>query len=197
MNEKYRRILMRMAELEEELLEELHKQEQRMREQIEDSKVIIQHKVEDVQQELKVHVLPWLLNCKIRNLASAPFIYAVAVPLFFLDICLCLYQLICFPLYGIPKVKRQKYFIFDRHRLDYLNVIEKFNCLYCGYANGVIAFAREIASRTEQYWCPIKHRRKRHQPHQRYGHFIDYGDGENYRRKAKHLREQLKDNPRD
>ena len=28
---------------------------------------------------------------------------------------------------------------------------KKLNCVYCGYANGVIGHAREIAARTEQY----------------------------------------------
>jgi len=32
----------------------------------------------------------------------------------------------------------------DRHHLAYLNVIEKLNCEYCGYANGVFAYVREI-----------------------------------------------------
>jgi hypothetical protein len=28
------------------------------------------------------------------------------------------------------------------------------------YANGVFAYVREVGSRTEQYWCPIKHARR-------------------------------------
>jgi hypothetical protein len=43
---------------------------------------------------------------------------------------------------------------FDRRKLAYLNAIEKLNC---DYANGILTYAREIASRTEQFWCPIKH----------------------------------------
>jgi hypothetical protein len=31
----------------------------------------------------------------------------------------------------------------DRHRLGYLNVIEKANCVYCSYANGVVAYVRD------------------------------------------------------
>lgn len=44
--------------------------------------------------------------------------------------------------------------------LSYLNAIEKLNCVYCGYGNGVIAYGREIIARTEQFWCPIKHASK-------------------------------------
>ena len=63
----------------------------------------------------------------------------------------------CFPIYGIERVQRRRYFAIDRHTLAYLNAIEKANCLYCSHANGVIAYVREVAARTEQYWCPIKH----------------------------------------
>ena len=58
---------------------------------------------------------------------------------------------------AFAQVKRSEYVIIDRNHLSYLNLIEAFNCVYCGYANGVIAYVREIASRTEQHWCPIKH----------------------------------------
>jgi hypothetical protein len=43
--------------------------------------------------------------------------------------------------------------------MAYLNPVERVHCLYRSYANGVIAFGREIAARTEQYWCPIKNSR--------------------------------------
>ena len=55
------------------------------------------------------------------------------------------YQAICFPVYKIPKVRRRDYLVFDRHHLAYLNIIEKINCAYCSYANGAIAFMREVA----------------------------------------------------
>lgn len=48
----------------------------------------------------------------------------------------------------------------DLQKLVYLNGIEKFNCLSCGYGYGVISYTREIIARTEQYWCPIKHARR-------------------------------------
>jgi hypothetical protein len=52
----------------------------------------------------------------------------------------------------------------------------------------VIAFAREVASRTEVYWCPIKHARRVLGPHPHYQGFADFGDAEGFR---KHL--DLKD----
>jgi hypothetical protein len=72
------------------------------------------------------------------------------------------FQWICFPIH----VSRAcRYVVVDRHRLAYLNVIEKANCMCCSYGNGVIAYVSEIAARTEQYWCPIKPSRCVAAPH--------------------------------
>ena len=64
--------------------------------------------------------------------------------------------------------------------LAYLNLFEKFNCIYCGYGNGVLSYAREISARTEQYWCPVKHARRVKNPHDRYASFIGYGEAEDF-----------------
>ena len=42
---------------------------------------------------------------------------------------------------------------------------------------------RTASSRTEQYWCPIKHARRAIAAHERYNLFADYGDAEAFRRK--------------
>jgi hypothetical protein len=83
--------------------------------------------------------------------------------------------------------------VVDRHRLAYLNTIEKLNCVYCGYGNGVIAYAHEVIARTEQYWCPIRHARRVHGAHERYPDFFDYGDAEAYRSGRARLRGRLQD----
>ena len=80
----------------------------------------------------------------------------------------------------------------DRHRLAYLNGLEKLNCLYCSYANGVIAYVRDIAARTEQYWCPIRHARRVRHPHERYESFAAYGDAAGFRRTLPSQRAALK-----
>lgn len=71
-----------------------------------------------------------------------------------------IYQAVCFPAYGLVKVRRIDYLVFDRRHLAYLNALEKLNCAYCSYANGIIAFVREVAGLTEKHWCPIKHARR-------------------------------------
>jgi hypothetical protein len=88
--------------------------------------------------------------------------------------------------------------ILDRQKLRYLNTMERLNCAYCGYVNGVIAHVQEIAGRTEQHWCPIKHAVRLKMMHSRYQHFLDYGDAEQYRKRIEEVRcdfEDLKRKP--
>ena len=122
----------------------------------------------------------------------APVIYSLLVPVALLDAWLWLYQAACFPIYRIKKVDRSLYVRLDRGHLQYLNWIEGLNCNYCGYCNGVIAYAHEVASRTEQYFCPIKHALKQEGAHARYKDFLDFGDAASYREKWKKLRDELR-----
>jgi len=101
-----------------------------------------------------------------------------------LDAAVAIYQLVCFPIYGIPKVRRKDYLVFDRGRLAYLNTIEKVGCIYCSYANGLLALVTEIAARTEQHFCPIKHARRLAKMHSRYANFLPYGDARAYREQS-------------
>ncbi len=124
----------------------------------------------------------------IRHFLSIPFIYSIIIPAVILDVFMTVYQLVCFPLYRIPKVKRRDYITYDRQFLDYLNVIQKFNCIYCSYVNGLFAYASEIAARTERYWCPVKaaHRPKAH--HTWYSDFADYGSPEEWEQRFNDLK---------
>lgn len=95
----------------------------------------------------------------LRHLLAGVFIYGMALPLVFLDICAEIYHRVTFPLYGIPYVKRAAYITYDREKLAYLNAAQKFNCLYCSYANGLIRYCAEIGARSEKYWCAIQHQK--------------------------------------
>ncbi len=120
---------------------------------------------------------------------TAPVVYGMIVPLALTDLCVTLYQHICFPVFRMARVRRSDYVVVDRHRLGYLNALEKLNCAYCGYGNGVIAYVREIASRTEQYFCPIKHAISVPGSHSRYFRFVEYGDARAYREQLAQLRQ--------
>ena len=122
---------------------------------------------------------------------TAPVIYSLIVPLILVDIWVSLYQAICFRAYGISRVRRADYVVLDRQYLAYLNWIEAANCMFCAYANGLVGYVREISSRTEQYWCPIKHALKVYDPHKRYYQFLEYGDADGYRARLATFRKQL------
>ncbi|MBI3701267.1 MAG: hypothetical protein HY242_12585 [Afipia sp.] len=132
---------------------------------------------------LRIGVAKYVVNASPLVILTAPVIYSMIVPFALLDLFLTVYQLICFPIYGIERVKRSDYFIFDRAHLAYLNIVEKINCAYCSYGNGLMAYASEIAGRTEQYWCPIKHARKAISTHEHYSQFAEFGDAKSFRKK--------------
>jgi hypothetical protein len=123
---------------------------------------------------------------------TAPVVYSVIVPFALLDVWIALYQAICFRAWGVRPVRRRDYFAVDRHRLTYLNAVEKLNCLFCSYANGLLAYVSEVAARTEQYWCPIKHARRVRGRHARARRFTRYGDAAAYRRELPVLRSAIK-----
>lgn len=88
---------------------------------------------------------------------SMPFIYGMIIPAVIWHICVEIYHQVCFRLYGIELVNSKLYIFLDRHHLKKLSSMQKLNCLYCGYVNGLLAYSAAIASETEKYWCAIKH----------------------------------------
>ena len=193
MQNKISELVDKIAKLENQLLGELEQQQEEFKYRLEGTKVKFDEASLEAHRLLRVAVLPWLLSSKVRHIISVPFIYGMIIPIAFIDITITLYQHICFRLFNIARVDRSKYVVMDRNQLPYLNVIEKFNCLYCGYGNGVISYTREVIARTEQYWCPIKHARKVVGTHRRYRNFVAYGDGENYGTQLIKLRDELRE----
>jgi hypothetical protein len=180
MNEQINQILAQIAQLEEDLRSALHAQESRIFFQINGKRVEFEQSVKTAHRTLKKNVFRWLVTNRPQNLITGPIIYGMAVPMLLLDTLVTAYQWVCFPIYGITKVRRSDYIVFDRHHLGYLNFIEKFHCTYCEYGNGLMAYMVEILARTEEYFCPIKHAHKVLGTHARYKHFLDYGDATDY-----------------
>lgn len=129
---------------------------------------------------------------RFRNILAAPVLYALIIPMVFLDLSVTLYQALCFPLFGIQKSRRQDFISVSRHRLPYLNIIEKIHCVYCEYINGLLAFVTDVASKTEQYFCPIKYARKVIAAHARYDGFQEYGENINFHESLKAYRLALR-----
>jgi len=192
MNEIIRNLLAQITELEDELHKAIQVQQVELRYQIKGTRVRFEKSIREAHRKFKTGYIRWLRQSQPRNVISAPFIYSMIFPVVLLDLWVSLYQRICFPLYQMPKVQRSMYIIVDRHHLAYLNIFEKLNCIYCGYVGGVFSYVREIAARTEQYWCPLKHARKVLDPHRRYARFADYGNAEGYQELIEQLRDKLR-----
>lgn len=184
-------LIRRIKELQEELEVELRKRREEFSFIVEEKRVRFAAEVARQQRRLKTGWLRYLIEARPLNVLTAPLIYLGFVPFAALDLFLTVYQAVCFRAYGIPRVKRGDYLVFDREDLPYLNVIEKFNCFYCSYGNGLMAYGREITARTEQYWCPIKHARRILATHDRYPRFFEYGDAESYRLGLERLRAEF------
>ncbi len=180
MNSKIESLLAKMRALETELEAAFHEREDDLLYNIKGRRVRFERQIKSAHRQMKIRWADYLRQTPPRHLLSAPIIYAMAAPLVLLDASLFIYQQVCFRAYRIPRVRRADYVVIDRHMLAYLNLFEKFNCIYCGYGNGVLSFAREISARTEQYWCPIKHARRVANPHDRYASFIAYGEAEGF-----------------
>jgi len=113
----------------------------------------------------------------LKHIISAPFIYFGIFPTILLDFSIEVYHRICFPLYNLEYVKRSNYIKIDRHKLSYLNPIDKVNCMYCGYVNGFFAYGSEIVARTEDYWCGIQHKKsKGFKAPKHHENFVKYDD---------------------
>nr|CBX31788.1 hypothetical protein N47_N26130 [uncultured Desulfobacterium sp.] len=171
----------------------MQKKEEEFFYQIKGNKIFFEKETKEYHKTLATKLYKYILNITLWDILTVPFIWICIIPAVFLDLFVSIYQLICFKVYDIPKVKRNEYIVIDHQSLAYLNIIEKLNCVYCGYFNGLIAYIQEIGARTEQYWCPIKHARKLKSIHSRYQKFFEFGDGQEYKKKFEAMRKDYSD----
>jgi hypothetical protein len=182
-------LMKKMRSVEAEIETELARRQEELRFRFENSRIVFEDEALRVHRVIKTRVSRYLSQANPLVMLTAPVIYSLLIPIAFLDVFVIIYQATCFPVYKIPQVRRRDYLVFDRHHLAYLNIIEKINCAYCSYANGAISFAREVAARTEVYWCPIKHARRILGPHPHYQGFADFGDAEGYRKQQNSMKD--------
>jgi hypothetical protein len=191
MNPKISELLDRIKKMELEIELEMKRKRSELRVDFDETRVRFEHEVLEQQRRFKTGVIAYLLSANLMSVLTAPVTYALFFPIALLDFSITVYQHICFRAYGLPRVKRSDYFVYDRAHLAYLNLIEKINCAYCSYGNGVMAYGREVVARTEQYWCPIKHARKIMAAHPYYTGFVDFGDAQCYKDQLENLRTEL------
>ena len=191
MNDHIQQLLEQITALEDDLRKALSEQQSSVFFQIKGKRVEFEQSIKQTHRRLKQNFFHWLVTNRPQNLITGPIIYSMIIPLLVTDLFVSFYQMTCFPIYGIKKVRRDDYIIFDRQQLHYLNFIEKFHCTYCAYGSGMISYVSEIIARTEQYFCPIKHARKILGTHKRYAQFLEYGAAENYQAKLEAFRRDL------
>jgi len=184
-------LIERMRGLEGEVQAEYGKRRADFKLVIEQKRIQFGQDVLELRRRSKRSVFRYVIGTKPLEWLAVPVIWLGILPMLLLDLFLFLFQAVCFPAYKIPKVKRSAYLALDRGDIPYLNFIEKLNCAYCGYANGLAGYFREIAARTEQYWCPIKHARRIVAAHDYYPNFFEHGDAEAYRLGLERLRSAL------
>lgn len=145
-----------------------------MGENTQENRFVAPPQIKSADQPARVGLWRYIYHARLSSMIAAPFVYACLPVFLLLDLFASMYQAVCFPLFGIPKVRRSDHLIFDRGRLPYLNLLERLNCIYCSYTNGLASYLVEITGRTEQYWCPIQHSRTPSHPHSRYPKFLPY-----------------------
>lgn len=176
----------------DEILTAIHALEESLKKELEYEEEKISSDLAAARKQFKENIFLYLARAPLLYILSAPIIYAGILPALILELFLAVYQSVNFRIYKIAPVQRNNYFVYDRTRLQYLNIVEKLNCLYCSYFNGLLAYTSEIAGRSEQFWCPIRHAKKLLVRHTHYYKFVPYGDGERYRRELPDLRDDLK-----
>ncbi|MDQ7008966.1 MAG: hypothetical protein Q9M94_01595 [Candidatus Gracilibacteria bacterium] len=181
MKSKINKILEDISSKKEELITEYEKAKEKYGFNIVGKKIIWKSGKETELKRSRKSVWNTIFTAEIREILSIPFIWIMLFPALILDFCLFIYQNTAIRLYKIPLAKRSDYIVFDRKQLAYLNWIQKINCIYCSYINGLFQYSVEVAGRTEKYWCPIKHARKKEGFHDWEKHFADYGDAEGFK----------------
>ncbi len=197
LDDRLEALLDKIRALEFELLQEMMNKQKEFFYDIDKTRVRFQDEAVKRHRKLIKKTRHYLKDAALLNILTAPVIWSCLIPAVIMDAVMSFYQFVCFPVYNIPKVKRGDYILLDRGFLSYLNVMERLNCFYCAYFNGVIGYAREIAARTEQYWCPIKHARRVRGIHSRYKNFLNYGDAKGYRDRIESVRRDFSDIEKD
>jgi hypothetical protein len=191
MNDKITEMIEEIEAMKVKLAEEIAQHEENISYEIENGYIRFEKEIFAKQKENMKNIFAWFGEIPFLHLLTSPLVYGMIIPAIVLDMMLFIYQLAVSRVFKIKFDKRSNYIVFDRQYLGYLNLIEKFNCLYCSYFNGLMQYASSIAGRTELFFCPIKHAKKIAYKHEYYDAYLIYGDGDEYQKKLKKLRENF------
>ena len=188
MNDRIKEMIEEIETMKKKLGEEIVKEEEYVNYENRNGYIQFEKELFDRQKQNMMHLWDWFMEIPLIQLLSAPVVYMMIIPAVMLDMMFVIYHNVVSRVFKIEFGKRSDYIVFDRQYLGYLNVIEKLNCLYCAYLNGLMQYASSLAARTELYFCPIKHAKKIAYKHEFYHTFLPYGYGDEYQKKLKELR---------
>ncbi len=190
MSHEIKEMIQEIEELKTKLKKEIAKEEDYIIYKIESGRIKFEEDVLKKQREAMKHLLTYFKEIPFLHLISSPLIYTMIIPAMVLDVMLFIYQQVIFRIYKFEFIKRSDYIVFDRQYLRYLNFIERLNCIYCSYFNGLMHYASEITSKTELYFCPIKHAKKTAYEPSYYLDFLTYGDEKDFQEKLQEIRDK-------
>ncbi len=190
MSDKIKSLIQDIEDLKDRLKEEIDLNESHIAYDIRQGRILFDDDRLKKQKQKVVHFFNYLREAPLLHVLSAPIVYAMLLPAIILDVMLFIYQQVIFRIYKFKFIKRSDYIVFDRQYLGYLNIIEKINCMYCSYFNGLINYTAAIAAKSEFYFCPIKHAKKVAYTHRHYYDYMAYGDDENYQEKLEKLQKK-------
>ncbi len=190
MSNEIKEMIQEIEELKTKLKKEIAKEEDYIIYKVENGRIKFEENVLEKQREAMKHLLIYFREIPFLHLISSPIVYAMIIPAIVLDVMLFIYQQVIFRIYKFEFIRRSDYIVFDRQYLRYLNFIERLNCVYCSYFNGLMHYVSEIASKSELYFCPIKHAKKTAYEPECYSDFLTYGDEKDFQEKLQEIRDK-------
>jgi hypothetical protein len=133
MSPRVERLVDRIHNAEQHLKCEAKDQPRRWQGRVRRGHVWFDKELRETHLRIRQSIPAYVLEGDLLSLLSAPIIYSLLLPFVLLDLWVTLYESICFPIYGMSRVPRHRYFAIGRHKLAYLNGIEKVNCTFCSY----------------------------------------------------------------
>jgi len=103
--------------------------------------------------------------------------FLLSLTILALDFCLFFFQNTALRMYRVPFTKRSKYLKIDKK--NYL----------LSYISWILKYWVEMIWRTEKYWCPIKHSKRKKWKHNWEEKFADYWDEKWFKKSFVNLKE--------
>ena len=117
MTSPFDRLRALLEETRSEIDRDLAERRERLRYRIERGRAVFDAEIREAHRAIRERLPGYVLHARLRVILTAPVIYALILPFALLDLFVAVYQAICFPVYGIARVRRRDHIVIDRHRL--------------------------------------------------------------------------------